>query len=487
MFAVKKPPLRNMDAAKRESLIKNRDEIVERTQPHLAAILARLLEEGVVGQHIYDIISAKPTPAERAAKLVHILLEKDNRTYDVFASALHNNDLADLARKMAATAFEIETDLPANLHAVELHIEEKTLRILEGKLEGRPHSRGGGDSVIEAALHRGKVPPAAHYLSSPPAEIKDLLQKIVVGIGKLRNRRTPGFTLVYGDVETKSESDLTAAAMHVPELWQTTADGQADFPSDVIWQKIDIVRDDAELFLKTKTILSRLDEKYKHHRQPTCLADAHIALQQVLTNNPHCLLILEDVRSFKVIEHFNVHPRTLVTTHDKQLVDRVKQDLTSALVDLVYVGTSSTTYVPNFRDSVFRRSAGPMDAGGSANNGSFVAHDDSTEEPTFAVQPIETDALRTTPKLRPDANYRLHIAHEIVYVTPAATPNAILYQWRYECIREYSSRPAMFYFKSIDGREERQFRFKTEPGKGKELHEKMRIAARRRMEELSQR
>lgn len=199
----------------------------------------------------------QPTSQEKAAKLVHILMEKDDRSFNVFIKCLCENDLNDLVKKIENTIFEIETDLPSTMQAVELHIEENTLKILENKLEGRPRSQG--ESYVDEVLHRGKVPTAPRYLTSPPDEIKDLLKKIVSGIKKLKDRTDPGFTIVYGDVETKSEAEMTAAALRLPELWQTAeTDG---FPSNVVWQKIDCVRDDAELFMRLKTLLSRIDDK----------------------------------------------------------------------------------------------------------------------------------------------------------------------------------------------------------------------------------
>lgn len=52
----------------------------------------------------------------------------------------------------------------------------------------------------------------------------------------------------------------------------------------------------------------------------------------------------------------------------------------ASVVDVVYVGTSSQTYVPNFRDSLFRRSAGPMDAIVNGRTARSQTYEESDEE-----------------------------------------------------------------------------------------------------------
>ncbi|KAM5171175.1 apoptotic protease-activating factor 1 [Mantella aurantiaca] len=273
-----------MDERARSLLLQNRAALAKDIRT--AYIMDHMISDEVITPQEEEKVKSQTTQADRAHRLIDLLLNKDNRAYVSFYNALLHEGYKDLAALLkGATSIDVAGSIKAAVNGI--------------------------TSFVKTALCEGGVPQRPVVFVTR----KHLVQKIQESLYSLSN--DPGWVTVYG-MAGCGKSVLAAEALRDHQILNDC------FPGGVHWVSIG-KQDKAGLLMKLQNLCTRLDQDCKYSQRPPLNIEEARDRLRLLMNRlyPRSLLILDDVWDPWVLKAFDVQCRVLITSRDKSVTDAV--------------------------------------------------------------------------------------------------------------------------------------------------------------------
>ncbi|EDV19902.1 uncharacterized protein TRIADDRAFT_32738 [Trichoplax adhaerens] len=264
--------------SQRHLLIKHRVAIVQ--DMRVRRILDILYSQEIVTRDDCERIEAKETNADRARALLDLIPEKGYRAFRSFRLALQESypHLAQLLKG------DIDSpDSPSELQP-EDDLESILPMLVEGGVPQRPNVHIKREKALETLRN---------------------------GLQSLQNQE--GWVILHG-MGGSGKTVLAAESLRSAKLIGTC------FPGGVSW--LTMGKYHCLISQSMQNLCSRLDQEYQY--LPTNIEAARDRLRMTIARRyAKMLLILDDVWSWRVLAAFNLRCRTLVTTRDSTIADRV--------------------------------------------------------------------------------------------------------------------------------------------------------------------